>query len=108
MKTSLISHPVRALTAGVLAVAAAAALTPAFAGSAGASPNVLASTVNRNGHCSAHTVWNSNMSNEGRYKIDASFSIDNARTGSRWRVLMKHNGSVQYSGIQTASAAANG
>ena len=99
----------RAVVAGGIAASVLAAVAvPAFATTPVSKSHPDAS-VNRVGSCTGGTArWNANMSARSHRQLEASFSVDGARVGSRWNVVMTHNGKVVYSGTRTAGAATGG
>ena len=108
MRTAPLKHPMRAVAAGTIAAAAiAATAVPAIASTTGARLRP-AVEVSHSGRCSQHATWSSDMSTEPHNKIDVSFSVENAKRGSKWNVVIKHDGKVLYSGRQTVGAGSNG
>lgn len=59
-----------------------------------------ASAVERSGTCSGARFELSAEKDDGRFEVEAD--IDNARPGSKWRVILKHDGRTYYNKVRTA------
>ena len=58
-----------------------------------------ASAAEKSGRCSGATFELSAEKDDGRFEIEAD--VDDARPGSKWRVVLKHDGRTYYNQVRT-------
>lgn len=59
-----------------------------------------ASAVEKSGTCGGARFELDVEKDDGRFEVEAD--IDNARPGSQWRVVLRHDGKVVYNQVRTA------
>lgn len=84
----------RTLAVGLMTVSLLAAAPAATAGS---------SDVIKRGACSGASDWKLKLSPENG-KIEVDFEVDQNVVGDTWRVRMRHNGDLFFSGRRTTKA----
>ena len=84
---------------GVMSIVLAVA-SLAVASSASASGGTK---VVKRGSCSGHATWKLKAKVDGAL-IETEFEVDQNVNGRRWRVVLRQNGVVRFSGIRTTRA----
>jgi hypothetical protein len=85
--------------AGALLLVAPAGIAMAGSGGGGGSGDVV-----EQGSCNGNSEWKLKLSSENS-GIEAEFEVDQNVSGDRWRVKIKHDGDVAFSGTPTTGGA---
>jgi hypothetical protein len=90
---------IAAALVGSLALVVPAGVAMAGSGGGGGNNDVI-----REGSCRGNSDWKLKLSPENS-RIETEFEVDQNVSGDRWRVKIRHDGAVAFSGIRTTGGA---